>query len=96
MNLTILALLGIASAIHLLCVANFMPRKLPLTLGIEVALGIGFSVGITISALQGNEEGALRFSCLVMVMLLLFSLDKHLRTIRNRSEDLEKFNRWGY
>jgi hypothetical protein len=82
----LLFVLGSACAVHLLCIANFTPKNAPLTIIMELALGVGFSVGAAISALQGSSASCLQFFMLTAAATLSYGLDKHLRYGTDDSE----------
>jgi gamma-glutamyl phosphate reductase len=69
---------GAAAFVHLVCVANFM-KNASTTMGAAVALGLGFSVGVVVSALQSNIAMVMEFSTYLAVCLTAYSVEQSFR-----------------
>jgi len=70
-----LFILGGACAVHLLCLANFTPKGAPLTIGLELAFGVGSSVGAAMAALQNNLDRSFEFFVVTAVFALIYLVD---------------------
>ena len=76
---TALFFIGLLSGVHLICVANYLPPKAPLSIGLEVAAGFASAVGVVVAAFYGDEVSSLKFCAALAFFLTLFSLEKSWR-----------------
>lgn len=76
---TALTLIGLLSAVHLICVANYLSPKAPLSISLEVAGGFASAVGVTVAAFYGDDVTSLKFCAALALCLVLFSMEKSWR-----------------
>ena len=77
-----LTLIGLLSAVHLICTATFLSPKAPFTVITEVAVGFACAIGVIVTSLQGDVDRLVLFTGVLALCLVLFSLET---TLRNKS-----------
>jgi len=71
-----LAALGLAAAVHLICTANFLqPGAAPWHVGLLIACGVAASVGVIHCAAMGDVHKALISTAWLCAVLLALSID---------------------
>lgn len=74
-----LFILGGACAVHLLCLANFTPKAAPLTIALELSLGVGSSVGAAMASLQGDFDRSFEFFIVTAIFAIAYLVDTTIR-----------------
>jgi len=75
----ILLVVGFLMAAHAISTANFLSRKAPLTIALEVVFMFGFSVGSVISSFDHDPVGGMTFLVVALGNKVLLIVDLLIR-----------------
>ena len=67
-------ILGVVMAVHMICTANFLPSKAPISLGLVVAIGFAAAVGMVVTSITGDRDQLMIFECASFCTLLAQSI----------------------